>query len=202
MEESEMGWTGGKVVRMRFVLLIAITGASQACARNPTGQQPSPLATTAATTSAQMGSASASAPGPEAPGVSEQVLKDRASCDAGSYRSCALVGWAYYTGENAPLDHARAHDFLKLACDHGVETGCVPLGYMYQQGDVVPKDLERAIAIFKPACEQGKLEVCIGLGELYEKDKADTASAATWFHRACAGANPDGCAAEQRLKAH
>ena len=98
------------------------------------------------------------------------------------------------------MDHKRAYELLKLACDQGVAIGCVPLAYMYQQGDVVPKDLERAIGLLKPVCEQGKADVCVGLGELYEKDKGDTASAATWFHKACARGNPDGCAAEQRLK--
>ncbi len=186
----------------RLHSFFAIVGFLQACARSPTGQQPDPLSTSPAVAPVQTGARSAAATGSSPVGTSEQVTKDRTSCDSGDHEKGAFVGWAYYTGEGAPVDHKRAYDFLKLACDHGVQTGCVPMGYMYQRGDVVPKDLERAIALFKPACEQGKLDVCIGLGELYEKDKGDAASAVTWFHKACAAGNADGCAAEQRLRSH
>src|SRR3954471_18259164 len=148
---------------------LTIIGALVACSRGrsahdvavSTSAKPTPSATPDVVISPTTtpGSATANTPNPE---------KYRGPCERGDFRSCAFLGWGYYTGEGLPLDHQAAYELFRRACDHGAEQGCVPLGYMYQQGDIVPKDLDAAIAIFKPPCDRGKLEVCVALGELYE----------------------------------
>ena len=207
-----------------FIACALLTAASTlvACARKehssaanpespptPSSTDPTPLAPFGPAPTSSSRDVTPSAPSGPAPenvesrrdSLSPEVRRHRELCDDGTYESCASLGWAYYTGEGAPLDHPRAHELFDRACSHHVERGCVPLGYMYQTGDVVPKDLERAVSLLTPACQRGKAQVCIGLGELYEKERGDPRTAIQWFHKACAGGASAGCAAEQRLRA-
>jgi serine/threonine protein kinase len=88
--------------------------------------------------------------------------------------------------------YANARTQFSQACDSGNISACDYLGYLYAQGLGGAQDMDQARTLYQKGCAQSDLSSCASLGAIY-RDAGDTASAKSYFKKACAGGLKEGC---------
>ncbi|MDB4985964.1 MAG: hypothetical protein JWN04_1142 [Myxococcaceae bacterium] len=103
----------------------------------------------------------------------------------------ALAG-QYATGQNVPLDAARAAQLFEQACEAGHARACSNLGVLYSQGTGVAANEAQAGSLFARSCEAGYAPACFNLGLTYER-KPPASRARALFRKACSGGHDAAC---------
>jgi len=95
-----------------------------------------------------------------------------------------LVARKYYTGNEYPLDKAKAANWFKKAADAGHAKAAWYLGRMYAKGDGVKKNTKMAIQYLQKASQSGQEEASYDLGLVYLNNmgnKPDYDNASKWL---------------------
>ncbi|MBI5882973.1 MAG: SEL1-like repeat protein [Elusimicrobia bacterium] len=118
----------------------------------------------------------------------------RPAAEAGNMSAQALLGYLYWTGDQAPKDHGQAHEWFKkygsqskeLAAK-GDQSGEHGLGWLYENGwGGFKQDYAESAKWYRKAADQGNQHSQVQLGALYQKGlgvKQDYVEAASWFRK-------------------
>ena len=90
-------------------------------------------------------------------------------CKSGNYKSCYLVGKAYFEGKIIKKDLKKAIRYFEKSCNGNYDISCNVLGYLYADGVGVKKDYGKVAKFFMKSCDLGNIEACYNLGYLYAK---------------------------------
>lgn len=104
--------------------------------------------------------------------------------------ACIDVAYGYLVGRGTPRDDAKALAVYEQACTAKQSDGCYGAAWMIHKGRGGKQDPKRARSRFVTMCANKVGRACIMLGEIA---KAKPAEAATWYEKACAAGEGDGC---------
>ncbi len=76
-------------------------------------------------------------------------------CLKKNYKSCGLVGRAYYEGYGVLPNMMQAQKYFKAACENGIVESCLYLSNFKQSGDIKYNDF-----LYEQACALGHNESC------------------------------------------
>ncbi len=117
------------------------------------------------------------------------------ACDYDYAGGCNDLGLAYYNGNGAPKDLARAFEIFTKACSLAAKH-CRNLAWAYEQGHGVAMDLSRARQLYDKACGAGHAAACNVLGIFKDEGVGgpkDPAGSKRAFRQACEGGDAEGC---------
>jgi hypothetical protein len=90
------------------------------------------------------------------PAVSQEVLAQRALCEAHDLWACIVVGLAYESGDGVPADLPTAARYYHLACDDRIAEACALLMNLYAAGGPgFARDPAQASRLKQLLCEDG-----------------------------------------------
>ncbi len=132
-------------------------------------------------------------------------IANESECNAGWGWACGQAGWAYYRGEGAEEDDARALALFRRGCETALtknEWSCGMAGILQVDGRAAPKDPVEGARWLKKGCEptdpkRADEQACNRLGLLYAEGSGvpkDLGRARVLFKRACDGKNEKACA--------
>ena len=78
------------------------------------------------------------------------------------------LGYAFDTGDGAPVDKAAAVSWYRRAADKGHAKAQLELGRMYYEGDGVPVDKAAAVSWYRKAADQGHADAQFVLRECHK----------------------------------
>ena len=123
-------------------------------------------------------------------------IANESECEAGWGWACGQAGWAYYKGQGAREDDARALALFRRGCETALtknEWCCGMTGILHVEGSSVPKDPAEGARWLAKGCEtkdpkRADEQACNRLGLLYAEGRGvakDVARARVFFKRAC-----------------
>jgi ankyrin repeat protein len=123
-------------------------------------------------------------------------IANESECEAGWGWACGQAGWAYYKGQGAREDDARALALFRRGCETALtknEWCCGMTGILHVEGSSVPKDPAEGARWLAKGCEtkdpkRADEQACNRLGLLYAEGRGvakDVARARALFKRAC-----------------
>jgi hypothetical protein len=123
-------------------------------------------------------------------------IANESECGAGWGWACGQAGWAFYKGEGAPEDAARALALFRNGCETALtkdEWCCGMTGVLYVDGTGVPSDPTEGARWLSKGCEtadpkRADEQACNRLGLLVAEGRGvpkDVGRARTFFKRAC-----------------
>lgn len=134
-----------------------------------------------------------------------QRIANESECEAGWGWACGQAGWAYYRGEGAREDDAKALALFRKGCETALtpnEWCCGMAGILYVEGSSVLKDPAEGARWLARGCEpldpkRADEQACNRLGLLYAEGRGvekDLARAQVLFNRACDSKYEKACA--------
>jgi ankyrin repeat protein len=132
-------------------------------------------------------------------------IANESECEAGWGWACGQAGWAYYRGQGAREDDARALALFRRGCETALtknEWCCGMTGILHVEGSSVPKDPAEGARWLARGCEtqdpkRADEQACDRLGVLYAEGRGvakDVARARSLFKRACDAKFEKACA--------
>jgi uncharacterized protein len=119
----------------------------------------------------------------------------RAEAERGEAAAQFRLGGMHLLGEGAPLDYAKAADWLRKAAQQGYAPAELILGQMNIDGQGMPHNVTEAIKWIRKAAEQGLAAAQIQLGAMYSSGRnvaLDQVEACKWFRKAAEQGDPEG----------
>ena len=104
------------------------------------------------------------------------------------------LGRAYFRGEGAPADNAKALEWISRSAEQGNPDALASLGFFYFQGVVFEKDEAKAIEWFRKGAEAGSAKAALNLGLMLRQGKTTTSNhteSLEWMEKAAATGDPD-----------
>lgn len=106
---------------------------------------------------------------------------------AGDVEAMFDVGRAYYTGQGAARDFAKAAGYFRTAAEAGHAKAQTNLGSLYVEGRGVEKDIAKGVEWFRKAAAQGDSNAMLNLGWMAFEGlgaNPDPATGLEWYRKA------------------
>jgi ankyrin repeat protein len=134
-----------------------------------------------------------------------QRIANESECGAGWGWACGKAGWAFYEGEGAPKDPARALALFRTGCTTALTRdawSCGMAGIVYVEGTGVSSDPTEGARWLSKGCEtadpsRDDMQACDRLGLLAAEGRGvskDVARARALFKKACDSSYQRACA--------
>ena len=110
--------------------------------------------------------------------------------------SCAILGYAYHTGEQVESNSRRAQYYLENGCELGEPYACYMLGSLLHQGKNYQQDYKYSAKLFDRGCQLGDGPSCYRYAKQLMKGQGvelNQELASRVYHEGCAAGYPKAC---------